>query len=108
VQRWTTFFLHEETVRDAAVGVIGTGIAGVTKTPYSISMDAPLAQRIQEYGVRVASHTGAAFTAKANFVDSLSSEAWHEVGAQASHWAGDYAQRRGWEEVPIRLLCMLM
>jgi len=76
-------------------------------------MDAPLAQRIQEYGVRVASHTGAAFTAKGgslsdNFVDSLSSEAWHEVGAQASHWAGDYAQRRGWEEVPIRLLCMLI
>jgi len=95
--------LSEETVRDVAVGVIGAGIAGVTKTSYSISMDAPLAQQIQEYGVRVASHTGAAFTAKGgslsdNFADSLSSEAWHEVGAQASHWAGDYAQRRGWEK----------
>ena len=93
----------EDTVRDVAVDVIGAGIAGVTKTPYRISMEAPLAQRIQEYGARVASHTGAAFTAKGgslrdHFADSLSSEAWQEVGAQASYWAGDYAQQHGWEE----------
>ena len=66
----------EETVRDVAVDVIGAGIAGVTKTPYSISMDAPLAQRIQEYGVRVAGQAGAVFTVKGgslseHFVDHL-------------------------------------
>ena len=93
----------EETVRDVAVDVIGAGIAGVTKTPYSISMDAPLAQRIQEYGVRVAGQAGAVFTVKGgslseHFVDSLSSETWHEVGAQASYWAGEYAQQHRWEE----------
>lgn len=93
----------EETVKDVAVSVIGAGIAGVTKTPNSISMDAPLAQRIQEFGGRIASRTGAVFTVKGgslrdHFVDSLSSEAWHEVDAQASYWAGEYAQQRGWKE----------
>jgi filamentous hemagglutinin len=95
--------LSEDTVKNVAVDVVAAGLMGATKTPYRISPSASLAQRIQEYGVRIASRAGASFTVSGGSLvghlkDGLSEQTWQEVGAQANYWAGNYAQVHGWDE----------
>ena len=76
---------------------------GAANTPYLVSPSAPLAQRIQSFGVRIVSRTGAGTLVEGGSLEhqltsSLNREAWQELAAQAQYWAGDYARSRNWKE----------
>ncbi|MCW7554502.1 DUF637 domain-containing protein [Endozoicomonas gorgoniicola] len=98
-----TQLFSEDTIKTVAVDTIAGGLMGAANTPYLVSPSAPLAQRIQAFGVRAGSRTGAGMVVEGGSLEdqlssSLSREAWQELAAQANYWAGDYAKSRGWEE----------
>lgn len=93
----------EDTIKTVAVDTIAGGLMGSANTPYLVSPSAPVAQRIQSFGVRIASRTGAGIIVEGSspedqFTSSLNREAWQELAAQANYWAGDYARSRDWKE----------
>ena len=93
----------EDTIKTVAVDTIAGGLMGTTNTPYLVSPSAPLAQRIQAFGVRATSRTTAGMVIQGGSLEhqmstSLKREAWQELAAQANYWAGDYAYSKGWKE----------